>query len=145
MMSTPGSSASNDVPTWRLHVLRAMYLLIVVGLGAVVWPQFFKRTHAWAFADGVVASMLVAFSLLALLGLRYPLRMLPILLWELTWKTVWLGVVAAPLWSAGRMDEGTASNLFPCSLVILVALAIPWRYVMHHYVRQRGDRWSAAQ
>ena len=145
MMSPLTASAAHDVPTWRLHVLRAMYLLIVVGLGSLVWPQFFHRTQPWAFADGVIACMLVAFSLLALLGLRYPLSMLPILLWELTWKTVWLGVVAAPLWSAGRMDEGTASNLFPCSLVVLVALAIPWRYVMHHYVRQRGDRWSAAR
>ena len=145
MMSALAAPAAHDVPTWRLHVLRAMYLLIVVGLGSLVWPQFFHRTQPWAFADGVIACMLVAFSLLALLGLRYPLRMLPILLWELTWKTVWLGVVAVPLWSAGRMDAGTASNLFPCSLVILVALAIPWRYVMQHYVRQRGDRWSAAR
>ena len=42
-------------------------------------------------------------------------------------------------------DEATAANTFACSLVILVVIAIPWRFVFDHYVRQQGDRWSAAQ
>jgi hypothetical protein len=134
-----------DVPTWRLHLLRAMYLLIVVGLGCVIWPGFFNRTHPWVLMNGVVSCMLVAFSLLALVGLRHPLRMLPILLWELTWKTVWLAAIAAPLAARGQMDEATLGTVIDCSLVVLVALVIPWRYVLHHYVRQRGDRWGAAQ
>jgi hypothetical protein len=133
-----------DVPTWRLHVLRAMYALVVVGLASLVWPQFFGRTEPWPLAVGVKSSMLVAFSLLSALGLRYPLQMLPILLWELIWKTVWLVMIALPLWRSGRMDEGTQGTVIECSLVVLVALAIPWRYVFEHYVRKQGDRWSAA-
>ncbi len=132
------------VPTWRLHLLRAMYALVVVGLASVVWPQFFDRTQPWPLVAGVKACMLVAFSLLSLLGLRYPLQMLPILLWELLWKAVWLAVIAAPLWLAGRMDEGTQATAIECSLVVLVALAIPWRYVFDHYLRKQGDRWRSA-
>ena len=145
MMGRPDALARPDVPTWRLYLLRAMYLLIVVGLGSMVWPEFFNRTHAWAPADGIVACMLVAFSLLSLLGLRYPLQMLPILLWELVWKAVWLGVIALPLWRSGQVDEATSANTFACSFVILVVIAIPWRFVFDHYVRKQGDRWSVAR
>ena len=135
---------AHDVPTWRLHVLRAMYALVIVGLASVVWPQFFGRTEPWPLAGGVKACMLVAFSLLSLLGLRYPLQMLPILLWELVWKLVWFGAIAAPLWLSGRLDEGTVATAIECSVVVLIALAIPWRYVLDHYLRKPGERWSAA-
>ena len=145
MMARADVLAARDVPTWRLYLLRAMYLLVVVGLGSLIWPQFFHRTQPWAYADGIIACMLVAFSALSLLGLRYPLQMLPILLWELVWKAVWLGVIAWPLWRSGQVDEATAANTFACSFVILVVIAIPWRFVFEHYVRKQGDRWSAAR
>lgn len=143
MMRAATNATPHGVPTWRLHVLRAMYLLIVVGLGCVIWPNFFNRTHPWVLMDSVVSCMLVAFSLLALVGLRHPLRMLPILLWELTWKTAWLAVIAAPLALQGRMDPATMGTVVDCSPVVLVALVIPWRYVLHHYFRARGERWSS--
>jgi len=38
-------------------------------------------------------------SLLAFLGLRYPVGMLPILLFEVTWKVIWIVAVARPTWS----------------------------------------------
>ena len=129
------------VPAWRLLLLRAMYALVVVGLGCVVWPQFFHRTHPWPLMAGVESCMLVAFSLLALLGLRYPLPMLPVLLWELLWKTVWLAAIAAPLALSGQMDDRTLATAGECSLVVLVWLVVPWRHVFERYVRQRGERW----
>jgi hypothetical protein len=46
--------------------------------------------------DGVVTCLLTATSLLALLGLRYPARMLQILLFEVAWKTIWIAAVAVP-------------------------------------------------
>ena len=145
MMARADVIAPHEVPAWRLYLLRAMYLLVVVGLGSLVWPQFFHRTHPWALDDGIIACMLLAFSLLALLGLRYPLQMLPILLWELVWKAVWLGVIAWPLWRSGQMDAATSANAFACSLVVLVLVAMPWRFVFDHYVRKQGDRWSVAR
>jgi hypothetical protein len=131
----------NEVSLFRLYLLRAMYLLIVVGLGIVVWPGVFHREEPWELMEGVVQCMLVAFSFLSLLGLRYPLQMLPMLLWELVWKSVWLIIVVLPLWSAGQMDQSTWAVASSCLLVVLIPFVIPWRYVFAHYVKKGGDRW----
>ncbi|WP_038487870.1 hypothetical protein [Collimonas arenae] len=132
----------NDVSLFRLYLLRALYLLIVVGLGAVViWPGFISHHKPWELMEGVVQCMLAAFWLLAILGLRYPLLMLPVLLWELAWKSIWLIVVAAPLWSSGQMDDATLAMAITILWVVIVPFVIPWRYVFVHYVQKRGDRW----
>ena len=44
------------------------------------------------------------FDSLALLGIRYPLQMLPVLLFELAWKLIWVAAVVQPLWTAHQMD-----------------------------------------
>lgn len=133
----------NEVSLFRLYVLRALYLLFVVGLGIVVWPGVIHQETPWELRQGVIACMLASFSALSLLGLRYPLQMLPLLLWELVWKSIWLIVVALPQWRAGTMDELTLGTATDCLWVVLVPLAIPWRYLYAHYVKQPGDRWRA--
>jgi hypothetical protein len=85
--------------------------------------------------------MFVALSLLALVGLRYPLAMLPVLLFEAAWKVIWLTVVALPLWTSGRVDEATRQSTYECLGVLFVLLVIPWRHVIARYAAQRGDRW----
>ena len=120
-----------------------MYLLIVVGLGIVVWPNVRHRTHPRELMEGTVACMLAVFSALSLLGLRYPLQMLPALQWELLWKTLWLGIVALPQWWSGLVDAAIVPSILACSFVVLVYLAIPWRYVVTQYMLHRGERWEA--
>ena len=114
----------NEVSLFRLYLLRALYLLIVVGLGIVRWPEVIQQViyqeKDWERMEGVVACMLFAFSVLSILGLRYPLQMLPLLLWELVWKSIWLIVVALPLWSAGQMDESTWETAYACLMVVII-------------------------
>lgn len=132
----------HQVSPFRLLVLRALYLLFVVGLGVVVWPGVIHHDKPWELMEGTVACMLAAFSALSLLGLRYPLQMLPLLLWELVWKTLWLAIVALPQWWAGHVDAAIQPSIFACSLVVLVYIAMPWRYVLAQYVQKQGDRWT---
>jgi hypothetical protein len=129
----------------RLYVLRGTYLFIVMGLGLTVWPAVLHHTPTWPLMSGVVCSLLAAVSLLAALGIRYPLQMLPLLLFELIWKSIWLISVALPLWAAGKMDARTLSTVFDCLLgIVLLPIVIPWGYVVLNYVKQRGDRWRSA-
>jgi hypothetical protein len=125
---------------WRLNVLRIGYLVLGVGLAVVKWPELLHHDR-WELMEGVVNAMLVALSLLALLGLRHPLRMLPVLLFESAWKLIWLGVVALPLWTDGRLDAATRETARDCLLVVVVLAAIPWPYAYRRYVTDRGDPW----
>jgi hypothetical protein len=44
---------------------------------------------------------------------------------------------------AGHIDESIKPSIFAVSLVVLVHIAIPRRYVFAHYVKARGDRWRS--
>jgi hypothetical protein len=132
-----------EVSLSRLYLLRAMYLLVVVGLGVSVVPSILRHAGRRELAQGIVDAMMLAFWLLSMLGLRYPLQMLPVLLWELVWKVLWLGMVAWPAWRAGTMDADTAENAFACSFVVLVPLVLPWGYLVRHYLRAPGDPWRS--
>ena len=131
-----------EVPVWRLYVLRAAYLVLAVGLGLTVGPKILLGVPASSLAQGVVRAMLAALALLSVLGLRYPLQMLPLIFFELAWKTIWLGVVAYPAWATGRMTADTLQMTRECIGIVVVPLLIPWGYVASHYIRRRGDRWA---
>ena len=130
-----------DVSLLRLYALRAGYLLLVVGLGLTIWPGVIHHEEPWSLMQAVVNAMLAALSALAILGLRYPLQMLPLLFFELAWKAIWLLAVALPLWSAGRMDAATLGTVYECLLAVIFLVVIPWPYVFANYVAKPGDRW----
>ena len=125
----------------RLYMLRTVYLIIAVGLGLVIWPGVIHHDKPWDLMQGFVNCMLAAFGLLCALGIRYPLQMLPVLLWELTWKSLWLIVVALPAWRAGPLDQPMLENLFAVGLVVIIPIAMPWSYLVEKYLKQPGDRW----
>jgi len=131
----------HEVSLKRLYILRAMYLFIVAGLGFYLWPGILDPTKHWELVQGQATCMLAAFSLLCALGLRYPLQMLPVLLWEVTWKTLWLLIVPLPQWLHGHVDEPVRSSVFAVSMVVIVYAAIPWPYVFGRYVRAPAERW----
>lgn len=137
---TTDASASPDLPLYRLHLMRAGYLLMGLGLVVVKWPLLFQADSLPVF-EGVVACLLSAMSLLAFLGLRYPIKLLPVLLFESAWKLIWLTVVALPKAVAADLDAVTQEVLVSCSLVVVILAVTPWRYVWSTYVRAPGDRW----
>src|SRR6266850_264207 len=129
-----------EVSTFRLYLLRATYLIISVGLGITIWPGIFHHAKAVALMDGVVSSLLAAVSVLAALGIRYPLKMLPLLLFELIWKSIWLIAFALPLWSAHQIDPETQETVKACLMgIVICPIAIPWPYVLANYVKKLGD------
>jgi hypothetical protein len=133
-----------EVSRIRLLVLRAMYAFIVVGLGLFVWPSYLAGVPDLPLFNSVALTMLGAFSILCLVGIRYPLQMLPVLLWELLWKAMWLLIIALPLWMSGELDERRAQTAMDCLVgVILVPLAVPWGYVFENYVRKPAERARA--
>jgi hypothetical protein len=137
----PASAASTagDVSLFRLHVLRATYLLLVVGLGATTAPVLFQHEPT---ARGVIPSLLGGVWLLAFIGLRYPLQMLPLLMFEFVWKTIWLVAFGLPQWCAGLGPSTFADDFFAIAAgAILMPIVIPWGHVYRRYVEGKADRW----
>lgn len=132
------SLATADVSLARLYVLRGMYLLLIAGLAATNLPELIGHEPT---SRGVIPSMLGGVWLLAFLGLRYPLQMLPLLLFELAWKTIWLFDYGLPQWLSGRFPTTFAGDLQAIGMVVIVPLVIPWRYVFRQYVTRPSDRW----
>jgi hypothetical protein len=132
-----------DVSLTRLYILRATYLLIAVGLGLMIWPLILQGTADAEHMKAVVRCLLGAVGLLAVLGIRYPLQMLPVLLFELVWKTIWIIAVGLPLWMRHAFTAGTRETWSDCLVgIVIVAIAIPWRYVVTQYALIPGDRWT---
>jgi len=130
-----------EVSLFRLYALRAGYLLIAVGVAATVWPIVINHSPQWPLMNSVACSLLAAVSVLAAVGVRYPLQMLPILLFEIVWKSIWLIAVALPLWSANQIDARTWETVRDCLFGAILIPLIPWRYVISQYVTKPGDRW----
>ena len=131
-----------QVSAFRLLTLRALYALMAFGLGAVIWPSLLSPRAAAPDPASVVHALLGALGLLAAVGLRYPLQMLPVLFFELLWKSVWVLAVAMPAWQQGRLGVYGTATLYECLPVfILFPIAIPWRYVWANYVKAKGAPW----
>jgi len=127
-----------EVSRVRMHVLRATYLLLVVGLGAMIVPEIVDHELA---SRGVIAALLGAVWLLAILGLKYPLQMLPLLLFEFAWKAIWMIAYGLPQRFAGELPPTFAEDMLNIAFgVILMPLVIPWGYVWRRYVRQPAER-----
>ena len=137
----PSSDRPGELSLHRLHLMRVGYLVMGVGLAAVKWPLVIGYDRSMPLFEGVVAVLLTAMSLLAFLGLRYPVRLLPILIFECLWKVIWLSVVALPAVTAGDVDEATRGVIVNCSVVIVILAVVPWGFVWRRYVTAKGDRW----
>jgi hypothetical protein len=124
-----------------VNLLRGAFALIVIGQGMRLAPQLFDPSYSWELQRSVVVSMLAAMVVMSLLGLRYPLKMLPVLLFEITWKAIWLLRVALPAALAGTMTDQMFELVQMVLVVGLVIVAMPWDYIVRRFVREPGDRW----
>ena len=137
----------SEVSTFRLYLLRAGYLFIAVGLAIFKLAPAILHPENLSPQDSVVFSLLGAFALLAVLGIRYPLKMLPLLFFEVVWKAIWVLAFGLPLLLSGQLDPnasfGGTETLTNCLLgIVLVPLVTPWGYVIKHYVKVPGARWG---
>ena len=128
----------DEVSLARLYVLRATYLLLIVGLGAVNLPQLISHDP---ISRGVIPSLLGGIWLLAFLGFKHPLKMLPLLMFEFAWKAIWLFDYGLPQWTSGQIPPTWPQDFKAIVAgVILMPIVIPWAYVYRHYVKMPG-RW----
>jgi hypothetical protein len=136
---TQKANVAQEVSLARIYVLRATYLLLVIGLGGMIMPDVVSHP---VISRGVIPSLLGAVWVLAFVGLKFPLEMLPLLMFEFAWKSIWMLAYGLPQWSAGQLPPTFAEDFFNIGLgVILMTLVIPWGYVYRRCIKRSGARW----
>src|SRR5215204_3906845 len=127
-----------EVSTFRLYLLRAMYVFTVVGLAIEKLPALLHPATL-SPGDSVILSVLGATALLAVLGIRYPLKMLPLLFFEFVWKSIWILAFGLPLSLSGGLDPNISFGGTETLIACLVG------YVFKHYLKAPGARWGKKQ
>ncbi|UCE18116.1 MAG: hypothetical protein JSV84_14830 [Gemmatimonadota bacterium] len=127
---------------WRW--LRFVYIYTFVGAGGcgvamLCIPHTIQSTLGFPVQDPVVfgayASVLIAFGIGSLLGLRSPLKFAPLLFMQLCFKSIWLIGVLLPLFIAGQFPGHAflTAIIFVSSIVgDLVALSFSYILMTHH-------------
>jgi hypothetical protein len=131
------------VPKINIYLLRLLFILMFVFLGKDSWTHIFTNKGVWSPMDALAWCIWASYSVLSILGIIQPLKMLPIVMLEILYKMIWLILVAYPLWMSNQLAGSPAegmTNVF--LLVALPILAMPWRYFFRKYIliRVRGDR-----
>lgn len=119
----------------NIYLLKLLFTLMFIFLTYDSWTHIFHHKGPWDPANSAAWFMWGSCALIAGIGIRRPLRMLPIVLFEIVYKTAWLVVVAWPLYQrnelTGTPAEAMAGNFM---LVILPIVAMPWRYFFRTYI-----------
>lgn len=133
---TTPSAKSYSPPNWRLHIMRGLFWLNFISLAFDNWSTILFPEYQMDTLTGVTISFWAAFSLLNLLGVRFPLKFTPILLLQLLYKSAWIIGTYLPAKNSGTLDEDIYSFFWICVAgVTLNLLIIPWKFVYIEYLK----------
>ena len=136
----PPAAAHPDLAMWRINLMRGGYLLMAVGLALVKWPLLGDAASLPVY-EGVTLALLTAMSLLAIVGVLRPVKLLPVLLFETVWKVLWLALVAVPHLLAGDMSAEMTKVFVSFAPEVIIIAVTPWNYVWRTYGRARVEAW----
>jgi hypothetical protein len=123
---------------WGWLKFMYIYTALVAGLcgtGMIFVPgtvgSIFGLPDQEPIIFGIVGSVYLAFGLLSLLGLRAPLKFVPVLLLQLCYKSIWFVGVILPLCLKGRFPSyAMPMAVLFATYVIGDLIAIPFPYVL---------------
>jgi hypothetical protein len=119
----------------HVYILRTLYVLMFVGVGIPVWTDLVNHAGPTDHVRAVAFCVWAAYPTLGLLGLRRPLQMLPLVLFMLFYKTVWLLSYAFPLWASGQLASSPAAEMAGVFRgVLFIYPLLPWGYIWRTYV-----------
>jgi hypothetical protein len=125
--------------------LRLFYGLMFALVAPQAWTQLLTHQGPWDPTRAVAWCVWAAYPTMSFLGLFKPLKMLPVYLFMLFYKSLWLLIVAYPLWSTGALAGSSANEMAHVFMWIPIpALVVPWGYVARTFLPlpRRADRLS---
>jgi hypothetical protein len=129
--------------TENIHIrwgwLKGMYIYNIVattgaGLLFLAFPRLleslFKFPAHQSAVRAIYGSVLLAFALVCLLGLRAPLKVAPVLLMQAAYKVIWIAVAALPLFLKGQFPFYVVGMVcIYATYIIGDLIAVPFGYL----------------
>ena len=118
----------------NIYLLRLLYFLMIVFVARDSWTTILTHQGPWDHMKALAFCVWAAYSTLSILGLINPLKMLPIVMFEILYKSIWLIIVAYPLWRAHQLVGSPAEQMTYAFLWLpLPLIAMPWAYLFRTY------------
>ena len=135
----PDSAKPSGVSSLRIFLLRFVYLGTFLFVGTTAWWKLFTHRGTWDHLHGVAFSFWAAYATLLLLGLRHPLKLVPLLMLQLFYKLVWLVAVAWPLYAANQLTGAPARlTMVFVAAVVVDLIVIPWPWVLDNLIQKNA-------
>jgi len=132
---TPNFEKYEGVRPINIYLLRVLYFLMFVGVAFEAWKTIITHEGPWDHTRAVAWCVWAAYPTLSIFGLLRPLRWLPIVIFMIFYKTLWVVVVAYPLWRAGTLAGSPAEEMAHIFIwAPLITIIVPWVYVFKNYV-----------
>ncbi len=131
---TPDHANWEGVRPINIYLLRLFYFLMAAFVATESWTTIFTHEGPWDRYRAMSVCVWAAYPTLAVLGLIHPLKWLPIMIFTIFYKSLWLIIVAYPLWLSNTLAGSPAQEMTNAFIgVPLAALAVPWKYFFENF------------
>jgi hypothetical protein len=138
---TPNYEAYEGVRPINIYLLRLLYFLMFIGVGVPTLSTIINHEGPWDHTRAVAFCVWAAYPTLSIFGLIRPLQWLPIVIFMIFYKSLWVIAVAYPLWRAGTLAGSPAEQMAHVFVwAPVVGLFVPWKYVFERYVKWHPSR-----
>lgn len=122
----------------KVYVMKLFFALMFLLVAKDAWLELISHKGEWDVEVAVAWCSIAAYTTLSGLGIFHTLKMLPIMIFMVLYKGLWLYFVAFPLWSAGQLDGSAAEGWAQTFIIMIIPLIfIPWKYVYNTYILGR--------
>lgn len=119
----------------NVYGMRLFFTLMAFFVGMDSWSQIFNHQGNWEPMTAMAVSVWAAYSTLSFLGIFKTLKMLPIMVFMVFYKSLWLTIVAYPLWVADKLAGSNAEAITNVFIWVVIPIVLmPWGYVFKTYV-----------
>jgi hypothetical protein len=132
---SPNHGKYDGVRPINIYLLRLFYFLMAAFVATDAWQTLLTHDGPLDRYRAMSLCVWAAYATLGVLGLIHPLRMLPIMIFMIFYKSLWLIFAAFPLWREGTLSgtpTGEMASVF--IMVPFVMIAVPWIYAFKTFV-----------
>jgi hypothetical protein len=132
---TPDYTHYEGVRPINIYLLRILYFLMVFFVATDAWTTIINHEGSWDNSKAMSVCVWAAYCTLSVFGLVHPLKWLPIVLFMIFYKSLWLIIVSYPLWRTQTLAGSPAEEMTYIFIAApFMTLIVPWRYVFKNYV-----------